>query len=187
MSLKEKELITGIQQGDKSTFDFLFRSYYSGLCTFACSYIKKPDAAGEIVQDVFVRMWEKHEMIHVHTSLKAYLYQSVFNGCMNHLKEVQSSGFRHVDIEDASIRNELMTMELTGPGFSDIFGEEVEEDLETAITGLPDQCREIFYLCRIENLSYREIAERLKVSVSTVKTQMSRAMNRILKQMEKYF
>jgi RNA polymerase sigma-70 factor, ECF subfamily len=187
MSHREKELITGLQLGNKSTFDFLFKSYYSGLCSYAYTYLKSADISEEIVQEVFVRLWEKHQKILIHTSIRAYLYQSVFNGCMNYIKSMQSSGFKHVDLEDVSIRNELLSMDVADSEFSRIYSEDVERDLETAISDLPDQCREIFRMCRSDNLSYKEISNLLQVSKSTVKTQMSRAMNRILKQMEKYF
>ena len=187
MSHREKELITGLQLGNKSTFDHLFKSYYSGLCSYANTYLRSSDVSEEIVQEVFVRLWEKHKKILIHTSIRAYLYQSVFNGCMNYIKSMQSSGFKHVDLEDVSIRNELMSMDMADAEFTRIFSEDVERDLESAISDLPDQCREIFRMCRSDNLSYKEISNLLKISKSTVKTQMSRAMNRILKQMEKYF
>jgi RNA polymerase sigma-70 factor, ECF subfamily len=187
MNLSEKELITGLQQGDKSIFDLLFRSYYSGLCSYANSYLESSDISEEIVQEVFVRLWDKHSKIFIHTSIRAYLFQSVFNGCINYLKGIQSSGFKHVGLEDISIRHELMSMDLADSEFSNMFSEDVERDLESAIDDLPDHCREIFRMCRVDNLSYKEIASKLKVSKSTVKTQMLRAMNRIMKQMEKYF
>jgi RNA polymerase sigma-70 factor (ECF subfamily) len=187
MSLSEKDLITGLQQGEKSTFDFLFRSYYRGLCSYASSYIKSPDAAEEIVQEVFVKIWEMHHRILIHTSIRAYLYQSVFNGCMNYIRSMQSSSFSHIDVDDISIRNELMSMDLADAEFSMVFSEEVEKELESAISDLPDQCRQIFRMCRADNLSYKEISNKLNVSKSTVKTQMSRAMSRIFSQMEKYF
>jgi RNA polymerase sigma-70 factor (ECF subfamily) len=174
-------------QGDKPTFDFLFRSYYSGLCSYANAYIKTSDISEEIVQEVFVKLWEKHNKILIHTSIRAYLYQSVFNACMNYLKGARSASFRHVDVEDESVRNELMSMDLADAEFSRMFTEDAEKDLESAIRDLPDQCREIFTMCRIDNLSYKEISNKLNVSKSTVKTQMSRAMTRILGQMEKYF
>ena len=63
MNLSEKELITGLQLGDKSNFDFLFRSYYSGLCSYANIYLKSSDISEEIVQEVFVKLWEKHDKI----------------------------------------------------------------------------------------------------------------------------
>lgn len=187
MNFSEKELITGLQEGDKSTFDTLFKSYYSGLCSYANNYLKSGDLAEELVQEVFIKIWEKHSTILIHTSLQAYLYQSVYNACMNCLKGRQSAGFKHVDLDDLSIRNELLSMEMAETEFSRFFSEAVENDLESAISELPDQCREIFMMCRSDNLSYKEISNLLKVSKSTVKTQMSRAMNRIMKRMEKYF
>ena len=187
MSIRGKEQITGIQLGNKSTFDHLFRSYYSGLCSYANSYLKSADISEEIVQEVFVKLWEKHNIISIHTSIRAYLYQSVFNSCINHIKGIQASGFKHVNLEDNSIRHELISMDLADSVFSKLFSDNAEKDLESAIGGLPDQCREIFKMCRLDNLSYGEIASLLKISKSTVKTQMSRAMSRIMKQMEKYF
>jgi|APIni6443716594_1056825.scaffolds.fasta_scaffold339863_1 RNA polymerase sigma-70 factor (ECF subfamily) len=187
MILREKELITGLQLGNRSAFDTLFRNYYAGLCSYAYIYVKSAYTSEEIVQEVFVKLWEKHNKITIHTSISAYLYKSVFNGCMTYLKGIQSSGFKHIDLEDASIRNELMSMELADREFSKMFSEDAESDLEAAINSLPDQCREIFRMCREDNQSYKEISTQLMVSMSTVKTQMSRAMNRILKQMEKYF
>jgi RNA polymerase sigma factor (sigma-70 family) len=106
---------------------------------------------------------------------------------MTYIKRSQASGFKHIDLEDASIRNELMSMELADMEFSKMFSEDVESGLEAAISSLPDQCREIFIMCREDNQSYKEISKLLNVSKSTVKTQMSRAMNKIMKQMEKYF
>jgi RNA polymerase sigma-70 factor (ECF subfamily) len=187
MNLSEREIITGLKLGNKSAFDFLFRSHYPGLCSYANKYVKSTDISEEIVQEVFVKLWEKHQKISIHTSVRAYLYQSVFNGCMNYIKGVQARGFRHVDLEDVSIRNELMSMDMADAEFSRMFSEDVEKDLELAISDLPEQCREIFRMCRTDNLSYKDISSLLNVSRSTVKTQMSRAMNRILKQMEKYF
>jgi RNA polymerase sigma-70 factor, ECF subfamily len=187
MSLREKELTHGSRLGNKSTFDLLFKSYYPQLCAYAKTYLKSPDIAEEIVQEVFIKLWENHSRIVIHTSVRAYLYQSVFNGCMNYLKSKQTSAFKHVDLDDPGIRNELMSMEMADGVFSFAYSEDAEKDLESAIGELPEQCREIFMMCRSDNLSYKEISNLLKVSKSTVKTQMSRAMNRLMKQMEKYF
>jgi RNA polymerase sigma-70 factor (ECF subfamily) len=187
MSLREKELSTGYQPGNRSAFDSLFRNYYAGLCSFAHIYVKSAYLAEEIVQEVFIKIWEKHDKINIHTSISAYLYRSVFNACMTFIKSSQESDFKHIDLDDASIRNELLSMDLADSEFSKIFAEDAERDLEAVISSLPEQCREIFMMCREDNQSYKEISNLLKVSKSTVKTQMSRAMNKIMKQMEKYF
>ncbi len=164
-----------------------FKSYYPPLCSYAKNYLKSAELADEIVQEVFINLWEKHSKIHIHTSIRAYLYQSVFNGCMNYIRGKQTAAFKHVDLDDLSIRDELMSMEMADAEFSRVFSEEADADLESAIGELPEQCREIFMMCRSDDLSYKEISNLLKVSKSTVKTQMSRAMNRLMKQMEKYF
>lgn len=186
MSLREKELITGLQPDNRSAFDSLFRNYYAGLCSFAHIYVKSAYLSEEIVQEVFIKIWEKHDKINIHTSISAYLYRSVFNACMTSIKSSQASDFKHIDLDDASIRNELLSMDLADSEFSKMFAEDAERDLEAVISSLPEQCREIFIMCREDNQSYKEISNLLKVSKSTVKTQMSRAMNKIMKQMEKY-
>jgi RNA polymerase sigma-70 factor (ECF subfamily) len=182
-----KELTTKLQEGDKATFDFLFRAHYPGLCAFARTYVRSADTAEELVQEVFVKIWERHQRLIIHTSVKSYLYQSVFNSCITYIKTARAESGRHADPDDPAVRNELM---LTTPGpdeFETLFNDEAERDLEDAINSLPEQCREIFTLCRYGNLSYKEISKKMDISGSTVKTQMSRAMNRIMKQMKKYF
>jgi RNA polymerase sigma-70 factor (ECF subfamily) len=154
MSLREKELITGLQLGNRSAFDSLFRNYYAGLCSYAKIYLKSAYISEEIVQEVFVKLWEKHNKIIIHTSISAYLYKSVFNACITYIKSDQSSGIKHIDLEDASIRDELLSMELADREFSKMFSEDAESDLEAAIRSLPDQCRKIFIMCREDNQSY---------------------------------
>jgi RNA polymerase sigma-70 factor, ECF subfamily len=187
MNLSEKELIDGLTQGDKQVFDLIFRNHYPGLCTYACSYVKSAEIAEEIVQELFIRIWEKHPTLHIHTSIKAYLYQSVFNASVNHLKKLQSKGYSHIDVESQTVRNELLSMDMADDKFSKLYSDDAERDLESAIESLPDQCRQIFRMARFSNMSYGEISDRLNVSRSTVKTQMARAMDKIMKQMDKYF
>jgi hypothetical protein len=87
MSFREKEFITSLQQGDKPTFDFLFRSHYSASCSYANSYMKSMDTSEQTVKDVLIKLLEKHDKIFVHTSILACLFQAV-----------QSAAFKHVDI-----------------------------------------------------------------------------------------
>jgi RNA polymerase sigma-70 factor, ECF subfamily len=187
MNLKEREIISGLHNGVRTQFDYLFKCYYSGLCIYANSYLKSFELSEEVVQEVFVKLWENHDRIIIHTSLKAYLYRSVFNTCLNFLKINQSSSHKHFDLDQPGIQLELMALETSDSLFSQLFSEQVEKDLEDAIAALPEQCRTIFKMCRYENLSYPEISSKLNVSLSTVKTQMSRAMEKLLRQMEKYF
>ena len=186
MEFSEKDIIAKLNAGDKSAFDLLFRRYYTPLCTYAKGYMKSSEASEEIVQEVFIRIWETHRNISIHTSVQAYLFRSVFNACINKLKKVQADTTKNLDLEDAAIQSELMMMNTGEEMISKYFSEEAEKELEQAIEDLPQQCREIFGLCRFENLSYPEISAKLNISLSTVKTQMSRAMGRLYLRMEKF-
>jgi DNA-directed RNA polymerase specialized sigma24 family protein len=126
MILREKELITGLQQGNRPTFDFLLRNYFSGWCSYAYKYLKSAYISEEIVQEVSVKLRGKHNKIIIHASIRAYLYQNIFNGCMNYIKGIQSSGLNYVDLKDISFRNKLMAMDLSDSEFSRGFSDEVE-------------------------------------------------------------
>jgi RNA polymerase sigma-70 factor, ECF subfamily len=187
MNLQELEIIDGLHNGVRTQFDHLFKYYYSGLCIYANGYLRSSETSEEIVQEVFVKLWENHERIIIHTSLKAYLYRSVFNACLNYLKFNQSSNHKNIELDQSGIQLELMALETSDSLFNQLFSEQIEKELEEAIAALPEQCRKIFKMCRYEDLSYPEISDMLNVSLSTVKTQMSRAMEKLLRQMEKYF
>lgn len=132
-------------------------------------YVKDIDIAREIVQEVFTRLWEKKEHIEDDGNPVSYLGTSVRNRCLNYLRdnkkfstgliEIEGLGEEHVYIE----QDELVTAEL-------------KRKIEDAITALPDKCRKIFLLSRMEGMKYMEIAGELDISVKTVEAQMSKAL-----------
>jgi RNA polymerase sigma-70 factor (ECF subfamily) len=181
----EQEILKGIRNGDRSIFDSVFKEFYSKLCAFAKDYVKSNDIAQELVQEVFFNLWESHSKIHIKSSLKAYLYRSVHNHCLNYIRQINTRA-RNLQIEQIDEWSDLLSLELREDVFDEIFTEKVEFELEKAIASLPEQCGNIFRLCRYENLSYPEIAKQLDISLSNVKTQMSRAMNKLRECMDKY-
>ena len=128
---------------------------------------------------MFWRLLEIRDGIKVHTSLKAYLYRSVYNECMNYLK--------HQKVKHAY---QTHTMNLEKNQYEDAAAQlqyrELEKKVKHAINNLPEQCRTIFQLSRFENLKYREIAAQLDLSVKTVETQMSRALKKLRIQLADY-
>jgi RNA polymerase sigma-70 factor (ECF subfamily) len=187
MNYLEKELIEKIRNNDTRAFDVVFNRYYSILCTFAADLIMRIDLAEEIVQDVFVKFWDHRNSIHVTTSLKAYLFKMVQNSCYNYIRDHATlKNIKEVSIEDITLQFELLKINDTDSVFDKLWSAEMESDLSKAIESLPDQCKEIFYLCRYEGLTYSEISKKLAISVSTVKTQMSRAMEKLEVVVKKY-
>ncbi len=175
---EEKFLFERIKKSDEKAFEILFHKYYGHLCSFAAKIINDNVAAEEIVQDFFVKLWEKREQLFIETSLKNYLFRSVKNLCLNFIQHNKTK-IRHAQI----VLSEVET------NFSDD-GNYPEIDLfvkiEESINSLPEKRQEIFRLSRQEGLKYHKIAQKLNISVKTVETHMSLAIKSLREKLKKY-
>ena len=174
-----------IKKGDESAFEELFRKYFTGLCIYACEFVKRNEVAEEIVEDVFCKIWEKRKSLEVTVSLKSYLYRSVYNTSLNYLKSEK----HHMKNQDNLADNFENMLPISTPGditSSSLLSEELEMKIEQAINSLPEKSQIIFRLSRFEGLKYSEIAERLNLSVKTVETQISRVLTKLRIQLKDY-
>ncbi len=158
-----------IQSLDAVSFEKLFRSHFSGLCFFAQKYVKDSVTAKEIVQDAFINLWEKRETIDMDRPVKSYLTMIIHNKCSNHLRDN-----RKFDSFILNLENLIDVPE--NDGTDSMVADELKTKIDAAIDELPEKCREIFMLNRYENQKYQEIATKLQISVKTVETQMSKAL-----------
>ncbi|WP_297085943.1 RNA polymerase sigma-70 factor [uncultured Draconibacterium sp.] len=173
----EKNLFVSIQQGDVKAFEKLFKTYYGYLCSFATKILNNPDSAEEIVQEFFVKFWERRSDLSIETSLKNYLFRSVKNLCLNHIK--------HNNIKLQHAKTVLAETEMQP--FNNSYVEvHLADDIAKSIEELPEKRREIFRLSREEGLKYREIAEKLNLSVKTVEAQMGLAIKSLRDKLKKY-
>lgn len=157
-----------IRPMDKPQFEQLFRSHYSGLCRFAQGYVPDLDTAREIVQEVFINLWNTRETISPEKPVTAYLYTSVKNRCLNWLRDHKKFRSYLLDVE---LDESVMIVE------RDVMHEaDVNHRIEQALDKLPERCREVFELSRFEEMKYREIADKLSISEKTVEAQISRAL-----------
>ena len=164
-----------LKQGDKDAFDFIFREYYQSLVRFAMGFIQDQDKAEEFVQGIFVKLWEGKKEIVITTSLKAYLYKSVQNKCLDSIKHDK---IRHRHEQNIQYYIETQTGE---NAYSSI---ELQEKIEGAINHLPEKTREIFRLSRYSNKKYKEIAELLNISVKTVEAHIGKALSVLRKELD---
>lgn len=179
----EKHTLENIRKSDVKAFESLFRSYFAQLSNYAGEILKDADMGEEIAEEVFVKFWEQREHIKIDVSIRAYLFKSTYNHCINYLKHQKvKEKYRlfflhhiHPEQYNADYSNDYP--------LSSILSKEIEHLVEKAIEKLPMQCREIFILSRYEELKNDKIAEKLGVSVSTVKTQLSRAMVKLQKEL----
>ncbi len=167
----EEDLIKYLKEGHESAFRIVFDQYYRPLTLFAMKYIGDVEESKEIVQEFFIRFWTKHDAINIRFSLKTYLYHGVRNACLNFIEsnKVVQRHMRDYNKADLSSDNPLER----------ILVAEQEELFMQAIDRLPEKCREIFFLSRMEKLSNQAIADQLQLSVKTVEGQISIALKRL--------
>lgn len=184
--MDEDELfIENIRRGNISSFEKLFKENYHSLCYYAEDFLREKEAAEEVVSDFFLKFWENHESLVIQKSLKAYMYSSVRNNCIKNLERMKVQK-KYSEYATYTLNHlDLLHPESSYP-LSNLISKESVEEVELAIDSLPDQCREIFNLSRFEELTYEEIAERLGISINTVRTQMSRALVKLRLRLKKY-
>ncbi len=180
MTSLEKEVLRKVKDGDGRAFEFIFKSYYPALCTYAFDLLKFDDEAEEIVQEVLIKFWELREQIEISTSIKAYLYRSVHNQCINFIRHSKVIKSQSDKFSEEIIQSFELTLN-TDTDFSldYYFYDGIEQDIQNTIHDLPDQCRRVFQLSRLDKLPHEQIADLLGVSVNTVKTQISRALEKL--------
>jgi RNA polymerase sigma-70 factor (ECF subfamily) len=164
---------------DRSAFESLFRSEFKGLVRFAITYVKDYEAAREVVQEAFLTLWEKRAEIDMEKSVKTYLSTTVRNRSLNHLRDNKKFDAGLLGAEGVFPDKEARqsdTLEL----------KELKSKIDDAVNGLPERCREIFLLNRNEHLKYQEIADKLDISVKTVETQMSKALQHLRENLKDY-
>ncbi|MEI7501104.1 MAG: RNA polymerase sigma-70 factor [Bacteroidota bacterium] len=168
-----------IQIKTKADFELMFKAHYSALCSYAHGFLKDPDAAEEVVQEVMFRVWTGRESIVIETSLRSYLFRAVRNGCMNVLKhlnireEYKSFREREMGETQRSKEDEMIVSEL-------------EQKIREAIDRLPFERRKVFILSRYDGLTYGQIAEKLGLSVKTVENQMGKALKTLREELSEY-
>ncbi len=164
---------------DRANFERLFKEEFSGLVVFAIQYVKDYETAREIVQEAFVNMWSRREQIDPSKAMKSYLVTSVKNRSLNYLRD------------NKKFDSNLLIQENLYPtpfySQSDHMVEtELMEQIASSIDELPEKCREVFLLSRNEHLKYQQIADRLQISVKTVETQMSKALQHMRMRLREY-
>lgn len=177
--LSEQEIIGAIREGNERIFEEIFRKYYQSLCNYANSILKEMDEAEEVVQNLFLSIWEKRSDLEISISLKSYLYRAVHNHCLNrikHLKVREEYQQYAVNFYDASYESVSQT----------VMKNELETKIEEAIKKLPEQCRLIFRMSRFEELKYHEIAEQLELSPKTVENQIGKALKILRVELAEY-
>ena len=166
--LTDKELLVQLQDSNERAYRQLFDRYYEKMVVTALQITKDSNVAKDAAQEVFLALWKNRERINIKQSLSSYLKRGVINRSLNIIK----SRKRHmgntvpeaVVLPTSAKANEMLELE------------DLQKEVHKAIDQLPDRCRQVFVLCRFEEMSHKEIATQLNISTKTVENQMTKAL-----------
>lgn len=159
-----KETIT-----DTGTLELYFHEYFEVLHRYAYTLLKDSDEAKDVVQIIFMQLWEKRETISIRQSVRAYLYTATHNHCLNRIKSQQTRQrhYNHFAVGETHA---------TQDNEEQLYLRELKKEVLSAMDTLPDKCREVFFKSRFEEKTYPEIAAELGISIKTVEAQMGKAL-----------
>jgi RNA polymerase sigma-70 factor (ECF subfamily) len=165
-----------VKSGSKEAFEILFRKYYPVLCLFSRRFTNDLEISREVMQDLFVYLWEHRADIEINYSLKSYLLSAAR---FNSMRRIQKERRGDISIDNAP---ELPTYDTDYLEYA-----ELQEKILDAVSELPDQCKRVFLMSRNRKLKYAEIAQQLGISVKTVEAHISKALRLIQIHLKQHF
>ena len=167
-SQTDERLVNAIRQDDTEAFKGLFKTYYAPLIRFCWYRVHSMETSRDLVQETFFRVWIKRTSLNPQKSVKAYLYKTLTNLIINHLKlsSSKTTSFESIHHEDG-INNEHII--------------ELKLDLENALNKLPEKLKKVYMLSRLEGYKYTEIAKICDISIKAVEKRMSSAFTLLRK------
>ncbi|MEI2273781.1 RNA polymerase sigma-70 factor [Sphingobacterium sp. ML3W] len=171
----DQQIFESVCQGEERALQHLMHRFWQPLFKTASVTMQDPEICQELVQNVFINIWRNREKINLRYSIKTYLFGCIrYEVFRNVKKKMDYVELKDLDEDYVDSFNPLLKLEYS----------ELLDYLDQMINQLPDKCKEIFYLSRMEQLSHKEIAEKLNISVKTVENQISIALKRLKQGMQ---
>ena len=175
---EDHELYSRIRSGDEEALRALFYKYFATLCAVANRILQDGLAAEDVAQTVFINFWNKRSSVRIEDSVFAYLRKMVVHEALGVKRKITRRG---------ALDEQRPVAELSHSDVEDqVIGDEMQLQVESAIEALPEQCRKAFKLSRFEDMTYREIANDLGVSVKTVENHIGRALRHLRVSLQQY-
>jgi len=172
---------------ENNDFGKVYVAHFSKMKRFAQEYVSSEEDAENIVQDVFLELWEKRAVLSMPVNLMAFLFTATKNRCVDHLRHktvVRETADKLMEEQRLLLKMKFDSLEAFDQNF--LTDSDIEEILNKAIEALPEKCRQIFIKSRIEGKKQKEIAAELNVSINTVETQMGIAYKKLRDELKDY-
>lgn len=173
-----KELMAKMKGGDRESFNRIFRCYYKPLLRFCIRFVADADQAGEIVQDLFVKLWTSREKLHINTSFESYMLRSVRNASITYINKERAHAEAHqrMFFDEAESNDPSETLQSNN----------LEASYQKVLASMPQKRREVFLASRFDGMKYAEIAEKFGLSQKTVEAHMSAAIKQLREGLKEY-
>ena len=174
----DDELLILLQKGNERAFTAIYERYHKLLYVLAYKYLKDNDTAKDAVQQIFLKLWESRSLFSIHINLRNYLYTMLKNHLLNEIRNNYTALEKNYELAQETIEyeNEIL---------SKLEEKEMTEQLYRAIDGLPEQKKAVCLYKLKDSLSNQEIAEKMQISIPTVKTHYSQAIKLLREHFDK--
>lgn len=169
------ELFGSLAKGDEQAYEKLYRLYFPRLYSFSFKIINDSGLAKDVVQNVFIKVWETRASFSFNNP-EAFIYQMVRNASLNYIRHLKVVDNLKSIVKDQYLGEELYYIDMVGNDPYLLIEKELEEKISEVMNSLPDKCRTVFRMSRIEQLKNREIAAQLEISIKAVEKHISKAM-----------
>lgn|SRR5690554_32280 len=170
--MEDRKAWRRIKQNEEIGFEYLFNKYYDPLCSFAEVYVRSRDISSDLVSDFFIKLWNQRHQINIDNSVRAFIFKSVKNACLNSIRDQKKELFNYEDFSDILKTTELSPQER-------LEFKELQEEIDAIAQELPKKRKLVLLLKLKAGLSNKEIAGTLNISENTVKNQLGHAVKRL--------
>ncbi|WP_341216318.1 RNA polymerase sigma-70 factor [uncultured Wocania sp.] len=167
--IKDQKLIERLKQGDEDALKLIYNLYWEQLFIYAFSLLKKREISEDVIQEVFIKIWEKRDVLVIKTTLKGYLYTCVMHKVYDLFRK-DKNAFSEEVLQNFDIKIQTSTPE------SRLIYKELEAQINAVVNTLPEKCKKVFKLSRENQLSHKEISKQLNISTKSVEAYITKAL-----------
>ncbi len=173
----DSELLVALKKDSLEAYELLFKKYYKVLCLQAVILLKDTTQAEDLVQELFVQLWDKKSYRRIDQSLKSYLYSAVRNKCFNKLRKEKLEKQKKEEYKNYQLRKRMPVW---------IEQKELSAQIKRVLQEFPPQRLRVFTLIYLENKRYRDAAEEMGISINSVKTHLRLALKVLREKLESF-
>ena len=182
-----QQYVSDLKSGNEMVFREIMECWYSRLFNFASGYLNNEENAKEVVQDVFLQLWDHRKKLADNTSLNAYLFTLTRNRCIDLIRRERLMLQFRADKQEEYMQLTENYHALSDPILDKIFALELQSEIDKTVDCLPEQCRKVFVMSRAHGMKNREIGSLLNLSEKTVESHLTKALRTIRATLEQKF